>query len=236
MASRYRAHDAAGRRCRDPALAESVALPYVTDVTRASDKLGFSGIGSSTAPINGAAPRGGATDGAPWPARTLDWRFPDSGAMSRSRRMQGPGGPFDTTSPAGFWDADACAPGRFAAAINPIPMWRRHAPSWLLPMTCRTRSPLGSIRFIPPDILAGVFRDRATTFGAARATLETDAGGGAPVISPLVGCKRAALRHRANRGRLREPRRRHPQQPTTAALPEAVGSAHAERRSSHPQL
>ena len=72
--------------------------------------------------------------GAPWLARTLDWPFPGLGRYLEVARMQGPAGAFDNVGWPGYVGVlTASAPGRFAAAINQAPLWRRTRHPWLRP-------------------------------------------------------------------------------------------------------
>ena len=166
--------------------------PYVTDVTRIADKLGFSGIWF----LNGSYQWGCTAlareqDGAPWLARTLDWPFPGLGRHVEIARMQGPAGPFDNVTWPGFVGTlTACAPGRFAAAINQAPMWRRTRHPWLRPYDLAMNAlRTWRIRFIPPDHLLREVFETCNDFGAARQRLETTPVA-RPVIFTLVGCER----------------------------------------------
>ena len=166
--------------------------PYVTDVTRIADKLGFSGIWF----LNGSYQWGCTAlareqDGAPWLARTLDWPFPGLGRHVEIARMQGPAGPFDNVTWPGFVGTlTGCAPGRFAAAINQAPMWRRTRHPWLRPYDLAMNAlRTWRIRFIPPDHLLREVLETCKDFGAARQRLETTPVA-RPVIYTLVGCKR----------------------------------------------
>jgi len=109
--------------------------PYVMDLEAIAVALGFPGIWF----LNGTYQWGCTAvardeDGAPWLARTLDWPFPGLGRHIEFARMRGPAGEFVNVTWPGYAGAlTALAPGRFAAAINQAPLWRRTRKPWLRP-------------------------------------------------------------------------------------------------------
>jgi hypothetical protein len=129
--------------------------------------------------------------GAPWLARTLDWPFPGLGRHLEIARMRGPAGPFDNVTWPGFVGTlTASAPGRFAAAINQAPMWRRTRHPWLRPYDIALNAlRTWRIRFIPPDHLLRDVFETCEDFDTARQRLETTPVA-RPVIYTLVGCER----------------------------------------------
>ena len=84
----------------------------------------------------------------------------------------------------------ASAPGRFAAAINQAPLWRRTRHPWLRPYDMALNAlRTWRIRFIPPDhLLRNVF-ETCRSYGEAKHRLETTPIA-RPVIYSLVGCER----------------------------------------------
>jgi hypothetical protein len=166
--------------------------PYLADVTRTVDALGISGIWF----LNGAYQWGCTAlardqGGVPWLARTLDWPFPGLGRYVEIARMQGPAGPFDNVTWPGFVGTlTASAPGRFAAAINQAPLWRRTRHPWLRPCDMAMNAlRTWRIRFMPPDHLLREVFESCKDFGAALRCLETTPVA-RPVIFILVGCER----------------------------------------------
>ena len=70
--------------------------------------------------------RDDAEHGAPWLARTLDWPFPGLGRHVEVVQMAGAAGDFYSIAWPGFVGVlTGMAPGRFSAAINQAPMYRR---------------------------------------------------------------------------------------------------------------
>src|SRR5438477_1296959 len=166
--------------------------PYVTDVTRIADKLGFSGIWFLNGSYQWGCTALARDEGeSPWLARTLDWPFPGLGRHLEIARMQGPAGLFDNVTWPGFVGTlTASAPGRFAAAINQAPMWRRTRHPWLRPYDMAINAlRTWRVRFTPPDHLLREVFETCKDFGAARQRLETTPVA-RPVIYTLVGCER----------------------------------------------
>ena len=166
--------------------------PYVAEVEAIAAALALPGIWF----LNGSYQWGCTAlardqGGAPWLARTLDWPFPGLGRHLEIARMRGPAGPFDNVTWPGFVGTlTASAPGRFAAAINQAPMWRRTRHPWLRPYDIAMNAlRTWRIRFIPPDHLLRDVFETCKDFGAARQRLETTPVA-RPVIYTLVGCER----------------------------------------------
>ena len=165
--------------------------PYVGEIATIATTLGYPGIWF----LNGCYQWGCTTlareqAGAPWLARTLDWPFPGLGRYLEIARMQGPAGVFDNVGWPGYAGAlTASAPGRFAAAINQAPLWRRTRHPWLRPADIALNAVrTWGVRHIPPDhLLRNVF-ETCTSYGEARHRLETTPIA-RPVIYSLVGCE-----------------------------------------------
>jgi hypothetical protein len=165
--------------------------PYVAEAETIAAALGFPGIWF----LNGCYQWGCTTlaheqAGAPWLMRTLDWPFPGLGRRLEVARMRGPAGDFDNVTWPGYVGTlTASAPGRFAAAINQAPVWRRTRHPWLRPYDFALNAlRTWRIRFIPPDHLLRQVFETCATFAEARRRLETTPIA-RPVIYTLVGCK-----------------------------------------------
>jgi hypothetical protein len=166
--------------------------PYVADVAAIVAALGFPGIWF----LNGSYEWGCTAvardeDGAPWLARTLDWPFPGLGRHLEIARMRGAAGEFfNVTWPGYVGVLTASAPGRFAAAINQAPLWRRTRRPWLRPLDLAANAlRTWPIRFCPPDHLLRDVFETCRDFGEARRRLET-VPIARPAIFTLVGCER----------------------------------------------
>lgn len=165
--------------------------PYVNEVEAIAAALGFPGIWF----LNGSYEWGCTSlardeDGAPWLARTLDWPFPGLGRYVEVVQMRGEAGDFfNVTWPGYVGTLTASAPGRFAAAINQAPLWRRTRKPWLRPMDIILNAVrTWGIHACPPDhLLRQVFETRRN-FDEAKWLLETTPIA-RPVIFTLVGCK-----------------------------------------------
>jgi hypothetical protein len=130
-------------------------------------------------------------EGAPWLARTLDWPFPGLGRFAEIARMQGPAGEFYNITWPGYVGAlTACAPGRFAAAINQAPMRRRTLDPRLrvYDLAANAIATLRHARAIPPDQLLRRVFETARDYGEARRMLESTPIA-RPVIYTLAGCR-----------------------------------------------
>jgi hypothetical protein len=166
--------------------------PYVGDVEAIAAALGFPGIWF----LNGSYEWGCTTvardeDGVPWLARTLDWPFPGLGRHIEVARMRGSAGEFtNVTWPGYAGTLTAMAPGRFAAAINQAPLWRRTRTPWLRPYDLALNAMrTWPVRFCPPDHLLREVFETCRDFGAAKRRLET-VPVARPVIFTLIGCAR----------------------------------------------
>jgi hypothetical protein len=128
--------------------------------------------------------------GLPWLARTLDWPFAGLGRHVEIARMQGAAGGFVAATWPGFAGVlTAMAPGRFAAAINQAPMWRRTHRPWLRPYDLAMNAlATGRVRFMPPDHLLRDVFETCGSFAEARQRLET-CPVARPVIFTLAGCR-----------------------------------------------
>jgi hypothetical protein len=166
--------------------------PYLADAESIAAALGFSGIWF----LNGSYEWGCTAlardeDGAPWLARTLDWPFPNIGRRIEITRMRGAAGEFlNVTWPGYVGTLTAMAPGRFAAAINQAPLWRRTRKPWLRPYDLAANAlRTWRIRHCPPDHLLREVLETCRDFAEARRRLET-VPIARPVIFTLVGCER----------------------------------------------
>ena len=165
--------------------------PYAADVASIAQVLGFSGIWF----LNGAYQWGCTSvvrneNGVPWLARTLDWPFPGLGRHLEIARMRGAAGEFLNVGWPGYVGTlTAAAPGRFAAAINQAPLWRRTRKPWLRPLDIALNA-IGSwgVRFTPPDHLLREVFETCRDFAAAKQRLET-VPVARPVIFVLAGCE-----------------------------------------------
>jgi hypothetical protein len=165
--------------------------PYVAEIETISAALGYSGIWF----LNGCYQWGCTAiareqDDVPWLARTLDWPFPGLGRNLEVIRMRGGAGDFDNVGWPGYVGAlTASAPGRFAAAINQAPMWRRTRHPWLRPYDLALNAvATWRLRFIPPDHLLREVFESCRNFGEAQHRLETTPIA-RPAIYTLVGCE-----------------------------------------------
>jgi len=166
--------------------------PYTPEVEAIADALGFPGIWFLNGSYQWGCTALARDDGSvPWLARTLDWPFPGLGRRLEIARMQGAAGAFDNVTWPGFVGVlTACAPGRFAAAINQAPMWRRTRHPWLRPLDIALNAlRTWRVRAIPPDHLLREVVETCPDFGTARRRLETTPVA-RPVIYTLVGCER----------------------------------------------
>jgi hypothetical protein len=165
--------------------------PYVAEIEAIARALRFAGVWF----LNGTYEWGCTAvardeGGAPWLARTLDWPFPGLGRHLEIARMQGRAGEFfNVTWPGYAGSLTASAPGRFAAAINQAPLWRRTGKPWLRPYDIALNAlQTWQITFCPADhLLRQVFED-CRDFAEAKHRLET-APIARPAIFTLVGCE-----------------------------------------------
>jgi hypothetical protein len=166
--------------------------PYVKEIEAISEALDFPGIWF----LNGSYQWGCTTvardeGGVPWLARTLDWPFSGLGRRLEIARMQGAAGEFLSVTWPGYTGAlTALAPGRFAAAINQAPLWRRTTKPWLRPYDIAVNA-IGTwrVRFCPADHALREVFETCRDFGEAKRRLET-VPIARPVIYTLIGCER----------------------------------------------
>jgi hypothetical protein len=165
--------------------------PYAADVEAIAAALGIPGIWF----LNGSYQWGCTAaardeDGVPWIARTLDWPFAGLGRHMEIARMCGPAGEFmNVTWPGYAGSLTAMAPGRFAAAINQAPLWRRTRKPWLRPYDLAANAlRTWRIRFSPPDHLLREVFETCRDFGEARRRLEA-VPIARPAIFTLAGCR-----------------------------------------------
>jgi hypothetical protein len=120
---------------------------------------------------------------------TLDWPFPGLGRHLEIARMSGAAGEYYSATWPGFVGVlTAMAPGRFAAAINQAPLWRRTRHPYLrLYDVAANAIATWSLRHIPPDQLLRQAMEQCATFAQARALLESTPIA-RPVIYTLAGC------------------------------------------------
>ena len=166
------------------------ASRYVVEVESIAAAVRYSGVWF----LNGSYCWGCTTlareeTGAPWLARTLDWPFAGLGRFLELARMRGPAGEFHSLTWPGYVGClTAMAPGRFAAALNQAPMWRRTKHPWLRPYDLALNAlATWRISFVPPDHLLRDVFEHARSFIEARRLLESTPVA-RPVIYTLVGC------------------------------------------------
>jgi hypothetical protein len=165
--------------------------PYVEEVEAIAALLGFPGIWFLNGSYQWSCTALAREEGeALWLARTLDWPFSGLGRFVELAYMRGPAGEFiNVTWPGYVGVLTACAPGRFAAAINQAPM-RRRTRSRLLrlyDLAANAAATLLHSRAIPPDQLLRRVFEVASDYDAARHMLETTPVA-RPVIYTLAGC------------------------------------------------
>jgi hypothetical protein len=165
--------------------------PYVDEIAAIAGALDFSGVWLLNASMQwGCTSRASAHDGVPWLLRTLDWPFHGLGHHTELAHMSGAAGDFISVTWPGYVGVlTALAPGRFAAALNQAPMWRRTEHAWLRPCDFAlnaVRVWSGDGRMPPDQLLRQVF-ETCATYEAAREALEQTPLSRA-VIYTLVGC------------------------------------------------
>jgi hypothetical protein len=158
--------------------------PYLREIEGIASALGFSGVWF----LNGSYSWGCTTmsrdeDGEPWLLRTLDWPFPGLGRHVEVAHKWGEAGEFySITWPGYVGTLTAMAPGRFAAAINQAPLWRRTRHPWLRPYDLAANAiKTWSIRHMPPDQLLRQVFETCPDFAGARTMLERT-----PVARPVI--------------------------------------------------
>src|SRR5438552_2048240 len=106
-------------------------------------------------------------------------------------RMRARAGAFDNVTWPGYVGMlTGSAPGRFAAAINQAPLFRRTRRPWLRPYDLAANAlRTWGIRFVPPDHLLREVFETCRDYGEAKHRLET-VPIARPAIFTLVGCTR----------------------------------------------
>lgn len=165
------------------------ASPYVPEIGAIAAALNFPGIWFLNGSYEWGCTSIARDDGVPWLARTLDWPFPGLGRHVEVAHMAGPAGEFYSVTWPGFVGTlTAMAPGRFAAAINQAPLWRRTRHPWLrlwdIGLNALATWPL---RHIPPDQLLRQVFETCASYEEAKARLEKTPVA-RPVIYTLAGC------------------------------------------------
>ncbi len=109
--------------------------PYVGEIARIAAEAGSPGVYFVNASYEwGCTTRADAGE-APLLRRTLDWPFPGLGRHVEVAIQDGGAGPYaNVTWPGAVGVLTAVAPGRFAAAINQAPLYRRTAPAAMKPV------------------------------------------------------------------------------------------------------
>jgi hypothetical protein len=165
--------------------------PYLVEIEAIATSLGFPGVWLLNASYQwGCTSLARTEEGAPWLARTLDWPFPGLGRHVEVARMRGAAGEFfNVTWPGYVGVLTASAPGRFAAAMNQAPLWRRTRYPWLRPydLVANVVRTWFRIRHIPPDQLLRLAFETCSDFDAARRLLEMTPVA-RPAIYVLAGC------------------------------------------------
>jgi hypothetical protein len=164
--------------------------PYVGEIESVAAAVGLPGVWFLNGTYQwGCAAAAREEDGSPWLARTLDWPFPGLGRHVEVVRLRGPAGEFfNVTWPGYVGVLTASAPGRFAAAINQAPLWRRTSAPWLRPYDMALNAlRTWRITFCPPDHLLRQVFETCRDFAEAKHRLET-LPMARPTIFTLVGC------------------------------------------------
>lgn len=165
--------------------------PYVAEIGQIAAALGFPGVWFLNNAYNwGCTALVREEEGVPWLARTLDWPFPGLGRHVEVARMRGPAGEFFSATWPGYAGVlTAMAPGRFAAAVNQAPLWRRTRHPWLRPYDLLANGlRTWRLRFMPPDQLLRLAFESCGSFAEARRFLESEPVA-RPVIYSLAGCR-----------------------------------------------
>jgi hypothetical protein len=166
--------------------------PYLGEIQAIAATLGFPGVWLLNASYQwGCTSLAREEDGVPWLARTLDWPFPGLGRHVEIAHMRGAAGDFyNLTWPGYVGVLTAMAPGRFAAAMNQAPLWRRTRRPWLRPydLAANVLHTWLFVRHIPPDQLLRTAFETCGSFDEARTMLER-VPIARPAIFTLAGCK-----------------------------------------------
>jgi hypothetical protein len=165
--------------------------PYVAEIAQIAAALDVSGVWLLNAAYHwGCTARACEHAGVPWLLRTLDWPFQGLGRHAEIAHMRGAGGDFFSVTWPGYVGVlTAMAAGRFAAALNQAPMWRRTRHPWLRPfdLAANAVSAAAEAGRMPPDQLLRRAFEVCDDFAAARRLLEATPVA-RPVIYTLVGC------------------------------------------------
>jgi hypothetical protein len=165
--------------------------PYVVEIGRIADTLGFSGVWLLNASYQWACTAlARDEDGVPWLARTLDWPFKGLGRHAEVAQMRGAGGDFFSVTWPGYVGVlTAMAPFRFAACINQAPMRRRFSHPWLRPYDYAVNTLAGWVGKgrMPADQLLRHTFETCVDYQEARQMLETMPVA-RPAIYTLIGC------------------------------------------------
>jgi hypothetical protein len=165
--------------------------PYVPEIAAIAGVLDFPGVWFLNGSYEWGCTALARDDDAPWLVRTLDWPFPGLGRHVEVARMAGPAGDFYNVTWPGFAGVlTGMAPGRFAAAVNQAPLWRRTQHPWLRPYDMLANAiTTWSIRDIPPNQLLRHAFETCADFAEAKHVLETTPIA-RPVIYTLAGSRR----------------------------------------------
>src|SRR2546423_421978 len=163
--------------------------PYVAEISAIATALDFPGIWFLNGSYEWGCTSLARDDGVPWLGRTLDWPFSGLGRHVEVAHMAGSAGEFYSVTWPGFVGTlTAMAPGRFAAAVNQAPLWRRTRHPWLRPYDIAVNAiATWPLRHIPPDQLLRQLFETCANYWEARVTLETTPIA-RPVIYTLAGC------------------------------------------------
>jgi hypothetical protein len=108
--------------------------PFVDEIARIADIAGRPGVWFVNASYEWGCTTGIDVEPLPTLRRTLDWPFPGLGRHVEVALQDGGAGPYaNVTWPGAVGVLTALAPGRFAAAINQAPLYRRTQAMALLP-------------------------------------------------------------------------------------------------------
>ena len=159
--------------------------PYFAEIAEIAAALDFSGVWLLNASYQwGCTSRACEDEGEAWLIRTLDWPFRGLGRHTELAQMGGECGDFvSVTWPRYVGVLTASAPGRFAAALNQAPQWRRTRHRWLRPYDYASNAPRGAASagcMLPDQLLRYAF-ETCADFAAARRLLETT-----PVARPAI--------------------------------------------------
>ena len=157
--------------------------PYKFEVASIAATLQFPGVWFLNGSYEWGCTSLARDEDTPWLVRTLDWPFPGLGRHVEVARMKGPAGDFYNITWPGFVGIlTAMAPGRFSAAVNQAPLWRRTRHPWLRPYDMLANGiRTWSIRNIPPTQLLRQVFETCTDFDSARHKLETT-----PIARPVI--------------------------------------------------